>query len=82
MNGLRFQIGFAMSSTQSHAIAENLTAMLGSSRVEFSPVVEDNTTTFVASGHCHVSGLKLAKLNSFLDGARLMLLVDDIESRL
>jgi len=82
MNELRFQIGFAMSSTQSHAIAENLTAILGSSRVEFSPVVEGNKTTFVASDRCHVSGLKLAKMNSLLDGARLMLLVDDIERAL
>lgn len=79
MNALSFRVGYAMSSNQSHAIAENLTAILGSSRVGFSPVVEGNTTTFVTSGRCHVSGLKLAKLNSFLDGARLMLLMGDIE---
>ena len=73
MSSMQFHIPYSITTEQCEAIANCLTQLLGSKRVSFFSVTDSNGTKFIATDTCYVSGLRLARMRAFLDGAQTVL---------
>ena len=73
MSTIQFNIPHSITTEQCEAIANGLTQLLGSKRVSFFSVTDSNGTKFIATDSCYISGLRLARMRAFLDGAQAML---------